>query len=260
MSHPPRPLIVLDDVGKVYPRGTEALRHVCLSVGQPEFISLVGPSGCGKSTVLRLLAGLGTPTAGRIVWPGQGTRRAGAGDIGFVFQDPTLMPWATVEDNVMLPVTLVGGDRREARERALLLLSRMGLDGFGRAYPRELSGGMRMRVSLARALLTRPSVLLMDEPFAAVDEITRFELIESLLALWQGQPWTIVFVTHSVYESVYMSQRVAVMGRRPGRVVDDIAIPEPYPRTQSFRGSARYADYCAQVLDALKTGRTRALV
>jgi NitT/TauT family transport system ATP-binding protein len=134
----------------------------------------------------------------------------------------------------------------------------MGLDGFAQAYPRELSGGMRMRVSVARALLTRPSVLLMDEPFAAVDEITRFDLIEDLLGVWQGQPWTIVFVTHSVYESVYMSQRVVIMGTRPGHVIGDIAIAEPYPRGQSFRSSARYADYCRQVLDSLRAARTRA--
>ena len=252
------PLVVLDDIAKVYARGTEALHHFSLTVGQPEFVSLVGPSGCGKSTVLRLIAGLGAPSAGRIAWQDDESRAGGRRNIGFVFQEPTLMPWATVEENVRLPLKLAGVGRPAAREQALAILARVGLDGFARAYPRDLSGGMRMRVSVARALLSRPSVLLMDEPFAAVDEIERFRLIEDLLGLWQGQPWTVVFVTHSVYESVYMSQRVMVMTARPGRIIDEIPIGEPYPRGEAFRSSARYAECCRQVLGALQAARVRA--
>jgi NitT/TauT family transport system ATP-binding protein len=251
------PLVVLDDVGKVYDRGIEALRGFSLAVGRPEFISLLGPSGCGKSTVLRLVAGLGTVSSGSIRWPDAARRK----DIGFVFQEPTLMPWANVEDNVSLPLALAGTARPVARQRARTLLGRVGLEQFARAYPRELSGGMRMRASVARALLSQPSVLLMDEPFAALDEITRFELIEQLLSLWQGQPWTVLFVTHSVFESVYMSERVVIMGARPGRVVAEIPIAEAYPRGPEFRGSARYANYCRDVLQALRRasgdGRSR---
>lgn len=161
------------------------------------------------------------------------------------------MPWATVFDNVFLPLKLQGMSRRAAAPRVMTALTRVGLENFARAYPRELSGGMKMRVSIARGLITNPSVLLMDEPFAALDEITRFRLNDDLLAMWEGQSWTIIFVTHSVYESVYLSNRIIVMGARPGRVTADIRIDEPYPRDESFRTTPRYADYCRHVSAAL---------
>ena len=249
------PLIVLDRVDKIFARGAAALAGFSLTIGQPEFVSLVGPSGCGKSTVLRLIAGLGKPSGGRISWRDGVQGRQNRREVGFVFQEPTLLPWATVEDNVFLPLRLDGVGRQAAADRIRAVLARVGLDRVAKAYPRELSGGMRMRVSVARALLTRPPVLLMDEPFAALDEITRFELNDDLLKLWQGQPWTVVFVTHSVFESVLLAQRVVVMASRPGRVAAEIIVEEPYPRGDAFRGSARYATLCQQVRDALKSTR-----
>jgi len=235
----------LQQVDKVYANGVVALRHLDLDVGEGEFLSLLGPSGCGKSTVLRLVAGLGEVSGGRIEWPnGNGRAR---GDIGFVFQDPTLMPWATVSANVLLPLKLRGvpGDEGEARAREAIGL--VGLDGFERAYPRQLSGGMKMRVSIARALVTRPRLLLMDEPFASLDEITRFKLDNDLLQLWARQRWTVVFVTHSVYESVYLSTRIAVMTARPGRTASEVVIDAPAPRDEAFRTSPLYHEYCRQV-------------
>jgi len=235
----------LQQVDKVYANGVVALRHLDLDVGEGEFLSLLGPSGCGKSTVLRLVAGLGEVSGGRIEWPnGNGRAR---GDIGFVFQDPTLMPWATVAANVLLPLKLRGvpADEGEARVREAIGL--VGLDGFERAYPRQLSGGMKMRVSIARALVTRPRLLLMDEPFASLDEITRFKLDNDLLQLWARLRFTVVFVTHSVYESVYLSTRIAVMTARPGRTASEVAIDAPAPRDEAFRTSPLYNEYCRQV-------------
>lgn len=250
ISSTPRPLAALDSVSKIYPSGTEALRDFSLTIGRPEFISLLGPSGCGKSTVLKILSGLSPPSGGLITWPA--LAKDAKPDLGYVFQDATLMPWATVFDNVHLPLKIAGIRRADAEERIKAALARVGLSAFAKAYPRELSGGMRMRVSVARALLTQPALLLMDEPFAALDEITRFELIEDLLSLWQGQDWSAVFVTHSVFESVYMSQRVVVMAAQPGRVFTEIAIDEPFPRTPAYRGTPRYSAACAQVLEALR--------
>ena len=211
-----------------------------------EFVSLLGPSGCGKSTALRIIAGLSAPSAGAVEWP------AGSGKIGFVFQEPTLMPWADVAANVRLPLKLAHADRG-ARHRPLAMqaLTHVGLADFAQSYPRELSGGMKMRASIARALVTEPQLLLMDEPFAALDEITRFKLNNDLLTLWQALRRTVIFVTHSVFESVYLSQRIVVMTPRPGRVFADIAIPAPYPRDERFRTSADYAGYCRTVSEAL---------
>jgi NitT/TauT family transport system ATP-binding protein len=242
----------LQQVDKVYANGLVALRGLDLDVGDGEFLSILGPSGCGKSTVLRLVAGLGEVSGGRIEWPG-GNGRAGLsqGDIGFVFQEPTLMPWATVRRNVLLPLTLRSTPAEEADARAREVIGMVGLDGFEHAYPRELSGGMKMRASIARALVTEPNLLLMDEPFAALDEITRFRLNNDLLALWQSLDKTIIFVTHSVFESVYLSQRIIVMTRRPGRVFAELAIDAPYPRDEPFRTSAEYAGYCRRVSEAL---------
>jgi NitT/TauT family transport system ATP-binding protein len=245
------PLVALRGAGVRFANGTKALAGVDLEVGAGEFLSLLGPSGCGKSTLLRLVAGLIRPSAGEVAFPGGGARPPGGG-IGFVFQDPTLMPWATALANARLPLRLRGVPRGEADRRAAAALAAVGLSGFERAWPRELSGGMRMRVSLARALVTRPSLLLMDEPFAALDEITRHRLNDDLLALRAESGVTVVFVTHSVFESVYLSSRVAVMAARPGRVVASLPVEAPSPRPPGFRTSAGFAALCRQMTEALE--------
>ncbi|MCW5697171.1 MAG: ABC transporter ATP-binding protein [Bauldia sp.] len=244
------PLVSLRGVGKRFATGTEALRDVSFDVGAGAFVSLLGPSGCGKSTILRLIAGLAEPSAGDIRWTGtaNGARPA---DIGFVFQEPTLMPWATVFDNVRLPLRLRGEGKSAVRDRVMATLRRVGLEAFAAAYPRELSGGMKMRVSLARALIVEPQLLLMDEPFAALDEITRSRLDEDLLALWQAERWTVVFVTHSVFESAYLSERILVMMPRPGRIAADIAVGAPYPRDAAYRTSPAYNAVCREASAAL---------
>jgi len=236
-------LLELQGVSKIFANGTVALDNLNLAVERHEFLSLLGPSGCGKSTALRIIAGLGNISGGRLYWPEGGH----VGDIGFVFQEPTLMPWATVFDNVHLPLKLQGQSRRKVGDRVEEALAMVGLQDFHRAYPRELSGGMKMRVSIARALVTRPKLLLMDEPFAALDEITRIRLNNDLLHLWQAQGWTVVFVTHSVYESVFLSSRIVVMAARPGRIVGEITIDAPYPRDEQFRMSEPYNAYCREV-------------
>jgi NitT/TauT family transport system ATP-binding protein len=229
-----------------------ALDGLDLRVRQGEFVSLLGPSGCGKSTALRLIAGLTEPSSGTIEWDRQhAVSRTRSHALGFVFQEPTLMPWATVAANVRLPFKLEGASAKETLPRVGAALARVGLKGFEQRYPRELSGGMKMRVSVARALVTEPRLLLMDEPFAALDEITRFRLNNDLLALWQSLGKTIIFVTHSVFESVYLSQRVLVMSDRPGRIVAELRIDAPVSRDESFRTSGSYAAACRQVSEAL---------
>jgi NitT/TauT family transport system ATP-binding protein len=246
---PATPLVALRGVGMRFPNGTEALAGVDLEVGAGEFLSLLGPSGCGKSTVLRLIAGLIRPSSGEVAFPG-GTRAPGG--IGFVFQDATLMPWATALANARLPLRLRGMARGEAEERAAAALAAVGLSGFERAWPRELSGGMRMRVSIARALVTGPSLLLMDEPFAALDEIARHRLNDDLLRLRAESGVTVVFVTHSVFESVYLSTRILVMAAGPGRVAAALPVAAPVPRPPGFRTSAGYAALCRTVSEALE--------
>ena len=241
------PIVSLRGVAKLFANATVALEDFDLGVREGEFISLLGPSGCGKSTVLRLIAGLAEPTRGEVSWAVGGLRH----QIGFVFQDPTLMPWASVFDNVFLPLRLQGVDRARAAAKVSDALLAVGLAEFSGAYPRQLSGGMRMRVSLARALVTAPAILLMDEPFAALDEITRFRLNDDLLGLWLAVRRTVVFVTHSVFESVYLSTRIVVMTRRPGRVFAELAIEAPYPRDARFRTSGEYAALCRQTSQAL---------
>jgi NitT/TauT family transport system ATP-binding protein len=241
-------IVSLRGVGKVFGSGVVALDHLDLDVRDGEFLSLLGPSGCGKSTALRIIAGLSEPTRGSVTWAG--AREGRARDIGFVFREPTLMPWATVSANVYLPLKLTGMGRDEASPRVLKTLSRVGLREFADAYPRQLSGGMRMRVSIARALVTAPRVLLMDEPFAALDEITRFKLNDDLMALWRELRMTVVFVTHSVFESVYLSQRVVVMSARPGRVFAELTV-DAAARDAGFRTSAEYAGHCRVASDAL---------
>ncbi len=243
-----RPLIRLSGVSKAYQSGTLALADVNLDIGDGEFVSILGPSGCGKSTLLRLIAGLGSITGGIIDWPQSryDARGEPMHDLGFVFQEPTLMPWATVFNNIYLPLKLSGLSRRAAAARVGEVMEMVGLEKFARAYPRELSGGMKMRVSIARALVVKPRLLLMDEPFAALDEITRFRLNNDLLDLWRAQKWTVIFVTHSVFESVYLSKRIIVMSARPGRVIADLAIDAPYPRGEAFRMTPTYNEFCRQ--------------
>jgi len=247
---PQGPAIVsLRHVGKTFESGTVALDDFNLDIRGGEFVSLLGPSGCGKSTALRIVAGLSAASEGTVEWPGAAA--AGPGRIGFVFQEPTLMPWADVAANVRLPLKLSYADAARSRAAVRQALDRVGLADFANAFPRELSGGMRMRTSIARALVTEPELLLMDEPFAALDEITRFKLNNDLLSVWQELRRTVIFVTHSVFESVYLSQRIVVMTPRPGRVFAEIAIPAPYPRDERFRTSADYAGFCRLVSEAL---------
>lgn len=248
------PIVSVRKVSKQFSNGTLAVRDVDLDLRQGEFLSLLGPSGCGKSTLLRMVAGLGDVSAGEIVWPqSQNKGVTGHGfELGFVFQEPTLMPWATSLSNVVMPLTLKGVPKSEAKDRGAAMLASVGLAGFENSYPRELSGGMKMRVSIARALVTEPRILLMDEPFAALDEITRHRLNDDLLRLWERQKFTAVFVTHSVYESVYLSQRIVVMAARPGRVIADLEVDAPYPRDDLFRTSPEYARMCRIASDTLK--------
>lgn len=255
------PLISLDDVHKRYASGLLALQAVSLQVAPGEFVTLLGPSGCGKSTVLRLVAALDSASSGQVDAPALRAAAGGPGgaDTAFVFQEPTLMPWASVFDNVWLPLRLAGVSRQEAKSRIDAQLAAVGLGDFDRAYPAELSGGMKMRASIARALVTRPKVLLMDEPFAALDEFTRQKLNADLLAWWQQQRLSLLFVTHSVFEAVFLSQRVLVMGARPGRVLADIPVAEPYPRGNDFRTSTRYAETCRRVTAALEAAHAPAV-
>jgi NitT/TauT family transport system ATP-binding protein len=244
------PLISLRRVHKRFAHGVDALIDVDLHLHAGEFVALLGPSGCGKSTVLRLVAGLDTPSGGEIVSPALAAD--GIADTSFVFQDPTLMPWASVADNVWLPLRLAGQSRAQAADAVREALQRVGLSDFAAAHPAQLSGGMRMRASIARALVTAPRALLMDEPFAALDEITRHKLNDDLLRLWQARRFATLFVTHSVFEAVYLSQRVLVMGPRPGRIVADVAIDEPHPRTAAFRTTPRFMQACAALTQALQ--------
>ena len=245
------PLIEMQGVGKQFSKGTIALRDMSLTIREGEFVSLIGPSGCGKSTVLKLIAGLLAHSAGTITVNGHAPG-AGSQEIGYVFQDATLMPWATAFDNVYLPLRLRGARKREASPQIEEALESVDLLAFASAYPRELSGGMKMRVSIARALVMRPRLLLMDEPFAALDEMTRFRLNNDVLALWEAQNLTVIFVTHSVFESVYLSSRIIVMATRPGRAVAEIALPGGYPRTEQYRTTGEYAENCRVVSRALE--------
>ncbi|SNS83212.1 NitT/TauT family transport system ATP-binding protein [Noviherbaspirillum humi] len=246
-------VLLANQVEKTYPNGTRALDRVKLEIGRGEFVSLLGPSGCGKSTLLKMFAGLEQPSAGQVRWWGGGmaTVNTPGRTLAMVFQEATLMPWARVADNVRLPLDLAGVPREASDARVEQALSLVGLGRFGHAYPRELSGGMQMRASIARALATEPNVLLMDEPFGALDEFTRNKLDADLRQLWLQRDLTVVFVTHSIYEAVYLSSRVVVMAARPGRVIADVPIDGPLERSEDFRVSPQFIGHCKQLSDLL---------
>jgi NitT/TauT family transport system ATP-binding protein len=238
----------LEHVEKRFATGVQALAEVSLAVPAGGFVALLGPSGCGKTTVLRLVAGLERPTGGRV------RLGAPAPTLSYVFQEPTLMPWASVADNVALPLRIARQPTAQIAARVGQALAAVGLERFAGSFPAELSGGMKMRASIARALVTQPDALLLDEPFAALDEITRQRLNGDLLALWQAQRCTTLFVTHSVFEAVFLAQRVVVMSPRPGRIVADIAVDAPYPRGNDWRLDARYQTLCREASAALEAG------
>ena len=241
-------MLSITSVGRRFPDGTVALHEASLRLEGGDFIVLLGPSGCGKSTLLRLISGLDRPDAGRLDW--DGGQAPAAGDIGFVFQDATLLPWATAEDNVFLPLRLRGVSRQDARPDVHAALARVGLAGFEQSRPRQLSGGMRMRVSIARALVTRPRLLLMDEPFAALDEFTRHRLQADLITLWQSIGCTIVFVTHSIYEAAFLARRVVLMTPRPGRIAREIT--SPLIRGPEMRLEPAYAALVAEITHSME--------
>ena len=244
-------MLTVSHVGRRFPGGIEALRNTSLRVSEADFVALLGPSGCGKSTLLRLIAGLDQPDTGRLAWDGG---PPAPGDIGYVFQDATLLPWATAEDNVFLPLRLRGVARDAARPDVQAVLHRVGLAGFEKARPRQLSGGMRMRVSIARAMVTKPRLLLMDEPFAALDEFTRHRLQADLLSVWRQAGCTVVFVTHSIYEAAFLARRIVLMTPRPGRI--DREITSDLTSGPAIRLDPAYAALVLQVSqgmeDALK--------
>jgi len=245
------PLLSLSAITKRFDSGVEAIARMDLDVTAGEFLSIVGPSGCGKSTALRIAAGLIQPTSGTVAWP------SGRPQIGFVFQDPTLMPWATVTTNVRLPLELQHMNKTEADSRVARAIARVGLTGFENAYPRELSGGMKMRVSIARTIAAQPKLLLMDEPFAALDELTRQVLNDDLLKLAREDGMTVIFVTHSVYESAYLSSRVVVMSPRPGRIAADIALSPPPMRNADYRLTPEFTHAAGKVSAALRNAMER---
>lgn len=243
------PAVEVLSAEKIFANGTRALAPIDLTIAEGEFLTLIGPSGCGKSTLLKLIANLIQPSDGRILW-----WRGDSGQVGqdgrglaFVFQEPTLMPWARVDTNVRLPLDLADVPRGKADPRVSDAIARVGLSAFARHYPRQLSGGMKMRVSIARALATDPNLLLMDEPFGALDEFTRNKLDDDLIKLWWERKLSTVFVTHSIYEAVFLSTRIVVLAANPGRIFRTMTIDEPQPRGQDFRDSARFAAYCREL-------------
>ncbi len=247
------PAVEVLSAEKTYPNGTQALLPLNLTVQEGGFVTLLGPSGCGKSTLLKMVAGLLEPSDGSLLlWRQPVHEVESTGHrLSFVFQEATLMPWARVQANVRLPLDLAGVPPDQSAARVKSALELVGLDKFASALPRELSGGMQMRVSIARGLVTEPQLLLMDEPFGALDEITRNRLDSDLLRLWAQKQLTVMFVTHSIHEAVYLSQRVVVMAARPGRIVDEVVIDEPYPRGPDFRVSQRFSGYAKQLQDSL---------
>lgn len=228
----------------VFPDGTRALDNIDLSLKAGEFVALVGPSGCGKSTLLKIASGL--------IQQSEGTCEINRESLGYVFQHPTLLPWRTVQKNVELAAELHGLDKQDRQTRARQAIELVGLAGSENKYPKQLSGGMQMRVSVARSLVLEPSVFLFDEPFGALDEITRERLNEELLALFYAKKFAGVFVTHSIAEAVYLATRVVTMSARPGQIISDIAVPFEYPRKPSLRYESRFAQLCGEVSHSLK--------
>ena len=256
MSDSPHPtLIHADSVALSFGGGPEVLDHVSFDIPRGQFVSLLGPSGCGKSSLLRVMAGLLTATGGLITLAGKTPCNARQNNLrsAFVFQDPTLLPWRNIEQNVGLPFELRGRPFAEYIDDVRMTLNLVGLgEDDGKKRPRELSGGMRMRSSLARALVTKPDLMLMDEPFAALDDILRQQLNEEILRIWNDQNWTAVFVTHNVSEAIFLSQRVLVMNRRPGRIIADIEVPFAYPRTADLRSNPEFAELTGEVSRQLR--------
>ena len=251
----PLPLLQSTQLGVTFSGPIQALAGVDLVIDRGQFVSIVGPSGCGKSTLLRLIAGLAAPTAGQLLVAGQPpalARRRGAARLSFVFQDPTLLPWRNVEQNVGLPLELEHVEASARGPRVAAALALVGLSEFARRFPAELSGGMRMRVSLARALVTEPELLLLDEPFGALDDITRQTLNEELMQLWCSRRWTGIFVTHNIAEAVFLSERILVMSPRPGRIVADVAVPFAMPRAAALRNDAAFARLTGEVSSCLR--------
>ncbi|MED0715297.1 ABC transporter ATP-binding protein [Aeribacillus composti] len=250
-------VVVFQHVSKIYNTGTVALSQFHFSITEGEFISFLGPSGCGKSTALRMVAGLGEATEGKVEVFGQNPKEVikNTNDVAFVFQDANLLPWRTVLENVMLPLELRGSDKKSRKEDAIKVLEMVGLKDHIKSYPRQLSGGMRMRVSIARALAAKPKLLLMDEPFAALDEITRQTLQTELLEIWKREKMTILFVTHNVFEAVYLSTRIAVLSARPGRLSSIIDVDLPYPRERTDERFTEYVDISSQSLENSSTRR-----
>ena len=247
------PMVLLHDVGKVYPNGKQAIEHAGIKVGEGEFVCFVGPSGCGKSTIFNMIAGLTAPTSGLLeVFGGSPEDARKKNEIAFVFQDHTLLPWASLVDNVAMPLTLRGVPKAERNREAERVLELVGLANHSKHLPRELSGGMKMRVSIARALISRPKLLLMDEPFGALDEITRQTLQNELLTLWQETKMAVLFITHNVFEAVFLSTRVAVMTPSPGKISAVIDIRQPFPRHEEYRTLPVFGEYLRMVSEALK--------
>ncbi|MSQ57853.1 MAG: ABC transporter ATP-binding protein [Limnohabitans sp.] len=247
----PDTVISIHEVGHRFTESIIALKNISLSISQGEFVAFLGASGCGKSTLLRIIAGLDQPTSG-FVKHHRDQESTESFPIGFVFQDPTLMPWTTVFENIRLPLRLAGVSIPDSQRLIQEQIALLGLQGFEQAYPRQLSGGMKMRVSIARSLITTPRVLLMDEPFAALDEITRMRLNDDLLALCSKQLLTTLFVTHSVFESVSMAQKIVIMSTRPGRIVEVIDNPKQSNDPNQWRTSAEFAQRCAHVSNVLR--------
>jgi NitT/TauT family transport system ATP-binding protein len=243
--------IRLQVVSKRFTKGPQIIQSISANIAPGEFVSIIGPSGCGKSTLLKLVAGLTPLSAGAIEIDGKAPAAA-RGEISFIFQDPTLLPWRTVRSNVALPLDLAGTPKSEIKRIVDEQLALVGLDHVANHYPRQLSGGMKMRVSIARALASSPRVLLLDEPFAALDEISRDRLNEELLRLRQLHNWTVLFVTHSVAEAVFLSDRILVLAPHPGRLAHDLAIPLPYPRTAKIRSTAAFDQTVAEVSRTLR--------
>ena len=254
-----REVVLFQDVDKIFNSEITALSDFNLSIKEGEFVCFLGPSGCGKSTALRMVAGLGEATTGSVEVFGKTPREIieNQNDVAFVFQDANLLPWRTVLDNVFLPLELKGGNKKEQKQEAVRVLEMVGLKDYLKAYPRQLSGGMKMRVSIARALAAKPKLLLMDEPFAALDEITRQTLQMELLDIWQKEKMTILFVTHNVFEAVFLSTRIAIMSARPGRLSSLIDIDLPFPRELSSRTNPRFTEYVELASEKLERGNEK---